>query len=317
MSNSQLDCNGMNRKIVFAGLDWSSAQLHNHIAGTILQAGFGCEFMDAPGSNIPMIEKLIRGDIDLHMEIWFYSVPSQYHRAVSSGHIVDLGLNMKGLEVSFMVPRYVIEGDTARGIAPMAPNLKSVTDLPKYVSLFADPEQPGKGRFNNCPTTWQCHGVNNDKMAAYGLNPYFNSHTNTASELDTSLIEAYESGKPWVGYYWSPSWIFGHYDMVILEEPAYSDDCWNSHRGCAFPPSIVNIAASKKFAEGASKAMTAFLRSYEMDQSVVSGLLAFMKKNNKTASDAAHHFLKTREDVWSTWVSAKVASRIRTWLHSR
>ena len=27
------DCNGMGRPIVFAGLDWDSAQIHNHVAG--------------------------------------------------------------------------------------------------------------------------------------------------------------------------------------------------------------------------------------------------------------------------------------------
>ena len=46
--------------------------------------------------------------------------------AAADGTVLDLGLNMEASEMSFLVPRYVIEGDPERGIEPMAPDLKSV-----------------------------------------------------------------------------------------------------------------------------------------------------------------------------------------------
>jgi ABC-type proline/glycine betaine transport system substrate-binding protein len=307
------DCNGIDRELVFAGLDWSSAQVHNYVAGTILQAGFGCEFTDIPGSTIPMVQGLVRGDIDINMEIWFNSAPDMYHGAAARGEVLDLGLNMSALELSFLVPRYVIEGDAERGIAAMAPDLKSVADLPGYAQVFQDPEQPDMGRFYNCIIGWQCELINNDKMATYGLDEHFtNFRPGTSAALAASLSGSYEKGEAWLGYYWGPTWVLGTYDMVVLEEPAYSDDCWvEGDRGCGFPPSIVNVAVSKDFAEAASEEMVEFLRTYEMDQLLVSELLAYMRENDVEAIDAARYFLENRADIWTAWVSDDVAARVQ------
>ena len=311
------DCNGIDRELVFAGLDWESAQVHNYIAGTILQAGFGCEFTDIPGSTIPMVQGLVRGDIDINMEIWFNSAPDMYHGAAARGEVLDLGLNMNALELSFLVPRYVIEGDAERGIAAMAPDLKSIADLPGYAQVFQDPEQPAMGRFYNCIIGWQCELINNDKMATYGLDEHFtNFRPGTSPALAASLAGAYGKGEAWLGYYWGPTWVLGRFDMVALEEPEYSDGCWvDGDRGCAFPPSIVNVAVSKDFADSASDEMIEFLRAYGMDQLLVSELLAYMKDNDAQAADAARHFLETRADVWTPWVSDEIAGRVQAALN--
>ncbi len=310
-------CNGIARELVFAGLDWASAQLHNQIAGQILQAGFGCSFTDIPGSTIPMVQGLVRGDIDIAMEIWFNTAPEMYHEAAAAGDVLDLGLNMNAGEYAFLVPRFVIEGDADRGIAPMAPDLKSVDDLPMYASVFEDPEEPGKGRFYNCIIGWQCELVNNDKMATYGLDEHFtNFRPGTGAALASSLAGAYEKGEAWLGYYWGPTWVLGTYDMVVLEEPAYSDDCWvEGDRGCTWPPSIVNVAVTKEFADAASDEMVEFLRAYELDQLVVSQFLAYMRENDAGADDAARYFLETQADLWTAWVSADVAARVQASLN--
>ena len=311
------DCNGIDREIVFAGLDWGSAQLHNNIAGTILQVGFGCEFTDIPGSTIPMVQGLVRGDIDINMEIWFNSAPDLYHEAAEAGDVIDLGLNMSALEMSFLVPRYVIEGDADRGIDAMAPDLKSVADLPTYAEVFKDPEEPSKGRFYNCIIGWQCELINNDKMTTYGLEEHFtNFRPGAGPALAASLAGAYEKGEAWLGYYWGPTWVLGSYDMVMLEEPEYSDDCWvDGNRGCSFPPSIVNVAVSKSFAEAASEEMIDFLTKYEVDQILVSQMLAYMRDNEVDATVAARHFLETQTDLWTAWVSDEVAGRVQASLN--
>ena len=255
----------------------------------------------------------MRGDIDINMEIWFNTAPEMYHEGAEAGDVLDLGLNMNAGEFAFLVPRYVIEGDADRGIAAMAPDLKSVDDLPMYASVFEDPEQPGMGRFYNCIIGWQCELINNDKMATYGLDEHFtNFRPGTSAALAASLSGAYEKGEAWLGYYWGPTWVLGTYDMVVLEEPAYSDDCWvEGDRGCTWPPSIVNVAVSKDFAEAASEEMVEFLRAYEMDQLLVSELLAYMRENDVEAIDAARYFLENRADIWTAWVSDDVAARVQ------
>jgi ABC-type proline/glycine betaine transport system substrate-binding protein len=281
--HAQTDCNGIDRPIVFAGLDWDSAQANNAIAGYILEAGFGCTTDDIPGSTVPLVQGLLRGDIDVNMEIWFNTAPETWHEAVEAGDVLDLGLNMAAQELSFLVPR----------------------------ELFRDPEQPDKGRYYNCIIGWQCELVNNNKFEAYELDTFYtNFKPGTAAALASSLAAAYEKGEPWLGYYWGPTWVLGEFDMIALEEPAYTDECWQSDQGCAFPTSIVNVSVSKEFADNASQEMLDFLEAYEMDSLLVSGLLAFMRTNDAEASDAALEFLKNETDVWTSWVSEEVAERV-------
>ena len=311
-----LDCNGIDRELVFAGLDWASASLHNHIAGQILQAGFGCEYTDIPGSTIPMVQGLVRGDVDINMEIWFNTAPDLYHEAADAGDVLDLGLNMTAAEMSFLVPRYVIEGDPERGIEPMAPDLKSVADLARYAEVFKDPEQPDMGRYYNCIIGWQCELTNNKKMDAYGLNDHFtNFRPGAAPALDASIAGAYAKGEAWLGYYWGPTPLLGSYPMIQLEEPEWSQECWDGDRGCAFPPSVVNVAVSKEFSEMASEDMVAFLGAYEMDQMLVSAYLARQSSTDAEWADVARDFLKAEPGVWTAWVSDEVAGRIQAALN--
>ena len=316
-SEVALDCNGVDRAIVFAGLDWNSDRINNHIAGRILQDGFGCKFEDTPGSTVPLIQGLVRGEIDIFMEVWVNSVPDTYREAITTGDVVDLGLNMSAVEHSFLVPRYVIEGDATRGIQPMAPDLHAVADLPRYSSVFQDSEQPGQGLYHNCIVGWQCEQINTDKLATYGLDVSFtNFRPENVAELHTSLSTAYERGDPWLGYYWGPAWVLGSFDMVAITEPEYSDDCWvDGNRGCAFPTSPVNVAISKGFSELAAEPMLDFLRAYEMDQLLMSDLLAYMRDENTDAANVARYFLSSKSDVWTKWVSDEVADRIKASLN--
>ena len=251
------------------------------------------------------------------MEIWIETTPPVYKEAEAAGEVLDLGLNMRGVEHSFLVPRYVIEGDVGRGIAPLAPDLVSVDDLPSHAEVFRDPEQPDKGRYHNCIVGWSCELVNTDKLATYGLNENFtNFRPEDGDALVDSLANAYEKGEPWLGYYWGPTWVLSTFDLVVLEEPAYSDDCWvEGDRGCAFPPSIINVAVSKGFADVASAEMLAFLGDYELDQLVVSDMLAYMRDNGALEAEAARYFLQTQAEVWTAWVSEEVAARVQAELN--
>ena len=272
---------------------------------------------DTPGSVEPLIQGLVRGEIDIMMEVWVNTAPDTYREAISSGDVVDLGLSMIAREYSFLMPRYVIEGDAERGIQPMAPDLRAVADLPRYSSVFQDPEQPGQGVYHNCIVGWECEQINTDKLATYGLDTFFtNFRPETDPELITTLETAYERGEPWLGYYWAPTSELGSFDLVVITEPEYSEDCWvDGNRGCAYPASPANGAISKGFFELVAEPMLNFLTAYEMDQSLMSELLAYRSDENADAADVAVHFLSNKSDVWTEWVTNEVADRIKAALN--
>ena len=91
---------------------------------------------------------------------------------------------VKGATEGWWVPEYVIKGDPERGIKPLAPELKSVADLPRYKEVFRDPEDPSRGRFLNSPTGWTSEIVNSQKLKAYALNDSFvNFRTGSGAAL--------------------------------------------------------------------------------------------------------------------------------------
>ncbi|ABS62688.1 Substrate-binding region of ABC-type glycine betaine transport system [Parvibaculum lavamentivorans DS-1] len=308
----------IDRPVMFGGLDWDSNAFHTELARLIIERGYGCETDVLPGSTLPLVTGLGQGDIDVLMEIWRDNVTEPWNEALEAGTVVSLGTNFPDAVQGWYVPRYVIEGDAARGIEPMAPDLRSVSDLKQHAALFRDPEQPGKGRFYNCILGWSCEEQSTRKLEGYGLDRFYtNFRPGTGAALAAAIASAYERGEPVVAYYWGPTWVLGTYDLVKLEEPPYSEEAWNAFNAdpkrnppVAFPTVEVIIGANARFAERAPE-ITAFLRAYETTGQMTSEALAYMQANSEaSARDAALHFIETRPDIWRQWVTPEIAARV-------
>jgi len=303
--------------VVFVDFSWDSVQVHNRIAGFILEHGYGMSVDYLFADTVPGLLALERGDAHLSMEIWRDNIAEAWERGLVRGRFAELGRNFPDAPQGWYVPTYLIKGDPERGIAPLAPDLRSVTDLPRYWELFRDPEVPSKGRFYNAPNGWVVHDLNLEKLAAYGLlDTFVPFDPGSDAALVASMAAAYERGQPWVGYYWEPTWVMGLYDMTLLEEPPYSDACWETDKACAFKPAEVLIGAHKPFVDQHPE-IAEFLNNYETTLAQNNDVLAYMQAHGATAEEAALYFLRTYEDVWTAWVPADVAERVRAALEGR
>ena len=208
------------KKLVFAEFNWNSIQVHNRIAGFILEHGYGYEIAYTRLlHSIGDFLAFTRGEADINMEVWVELQQEAYAKALVAGDVLDLGSNFTDAWQGWVVPTYVIKGDPQRGIKPMAPDLKSVYDLPKYWEIFRDPNDPTKGRFiSNIPGS-EMQMINERKFVAYGLGKYYNILEDPEMGCDYGLVDAHENGQPWLGYYWTPSWAMGKFDMIPIEEP--------------------------------------------------------------------------------------------------
>ncbi|MEA3470292.1 MAG: glycine betaine ABC transporter substrate-binding protein, partial [Thermodesulfobacteriota bacterium] len=112
--------------IRFMDLSWDSIQVHNRIAGFIIENGYGYDVEYIPGETIPLFTGLMRGNVDVDMESWTENIQEVYDKGISSGKVLDLGSNYPDSWQGWLVPTYMIKGDPKRGIKPMAPGLKSV-----------------------------------------------------------------------------------------------------------------------------------------------------------------------------------------------
>jgi glycine betaine/proline transport system substrate-binding protein len=308
----------VDQKVVFAGLDWDSNAFHTAVAQRIVRDGYGCAVDAIPGSTIPLINGMARGDIQVIMEVWKSNTPPSWTQGVASGKLVEVGVNFPDATQGWYVPRYLVQGADAP-----AKGLKSVRHLPKFKALFADPEEKAKGRFLNCPAGWQCEVFNSKKLAAYGLEAdYTNFRPGTGAALDAAIVSAVKRQRPVLFYYWGPTWLLGQLgkDLVLLEEPAYDEAAWKAladakdpkdvKAATAYPVVQVVVGATRAFIDKAP-ALHAFLKNYRTSGQMVSEALAWMQDNKGSADEAARHFLKTREDVWRAWVPAAVAERVK------
>lgn len=309
-SKANLDV-GQKHKLIFADAGWDSIRIHNEIAATIIENGYGYETDFIVGSSPIVIKGLRQGDIDICMESWTDNIIDVYRPGIENGEIIELSTNFDDNAQGLYVPTYLIKGDIERGIEPLAPNLRSIKDLPKYWEVFKDPDNPYKGRIHGAPPNWASDEILRTKMETYKLKDrydYFNPGSDTA--LNTSIVSAYERGEPWVGYYWDPTWITGKYDMTLLEDEPYDEEKWNNGYATEFPGVKVTIAVNEEMIEKAPDVVE-FLKNYQTSTQITSKLLAYMQDNDLDMDRTIKWFFSEYEDLWATWVPEEIANKVR------
>jgi glycine betaine/proline transport system substrate-binding protein len=280
--------------IVFGDVSWDSVQVHNRIMGFIIENGLeGYKADYVPGDTMPIINGIIQGDIDVDMESWHSNVYEIYQKGVDSGNLIDLGKNMPDAPQGWWVPRYLVEGPDA-----LAPDLKKVSDLPKYAHLFTDPEDSSKGIIYGGVAGWGQMAISEEIFEDNNLIDTYNlSITGSGSALAGSMVGAYKKNQPWVGYYWAPTPILGKLDMVRLI-------------GSEFDPADVNILVNKSMLDKAPDVVE-ILKKYSTTVDQNNEFLAMMDDEEWSTEETAHWFLENHEEVWSQWVSSDVAKKVK------
>ncbi len=298
-------------EIIFADAGWDSMRVHNTIAQTIIEEGFGVDTDVMTGSTATTFQGLRNADIHVYMEAWTDNIKEIYEDALEAGDIVELGVNFNDNEQGLFVPAYVIEGDEERGIEPLAPDLRTVEDLKKYPEIFKDPEDPKKGRIINAPSGWEVSQYINQKFDTYGLDESFNNFMpGSDSAIIASLVDAYNKGEGWVGYYWAPTSVTAKYDLILLEEDPYDKETWEESAATEFPPNDVTIAVHKDLPEQAPEVVE-FLSNYHTSAELTEAALLYMIEEDVDHEEAAHWWLQEYEDVWTEWVSEEVAEAVK------
>src|SRR5476651_2866764 len=117
--------------IHFADLNWESGSLITDILRIIVEKGYGLPTDTLPGTTITLETALANNDIQVIGEEWAGRSPV-WVKAEAEGKVVGLGDIVKGATEGWWVPEYVVKGDPAKGINPLAPELRSVKDLARY-----------------------------------------------------------------------------------------------------------------------------------------------------------------------------------------
>ena len=291
--------------IVFSDLNWTSAQVQNRIAQYIVEEGYGYPTDVVFGATLPLLQGLRAGDTHVTMEIWLPNQLEAWTEAVDNGEVEPIGESLgKDWQSAFVIPAYLQE---------QYPDLDSIEDLKndEYKALFATAETGGKARMVSCVIGWACEEVNAQQIESYGLSDHvhiLNPGDGAAANAD--LYGAYEKQEPWLGYQWGTNDPALLLDLVRLEEPAFSAECWETTKACAYEEATILIAMNTELKDRAPEVID-MLGNWGFNIDRFSEVAAWQNENSDASiNDAALWWLKQNSSVWSAWVTSDAADAI-------
>ena len=290
--------------IVFSDLNWTSAQVQNRIAQYIVEHGYGYPTDVVLGATLPNFQGLQKGDIHVTLEIWLPNQSIGWEKAIEIGDVVSVGKSLVGdWQSTFVIPKYIADEN---------PDLKTPQDLmkPEYQELFATADSRGKARLVACVIGWSCELVNTAQIEAYDLVDHLHVINPGSQEaMFAEVYGAFQKEEPWLGYMWGTGDPGLKLDLVRLEEPPYTQECWDTTKACAFAESLVLVAVHKSLLPRAPDVI-AMLQNWEVSIDTYKAIFQWMDANpGSEASDGAKWFLMNN-NIWETWVTPEAAARV-------
>jgi glycine betaine/proline transport system substrate-binding protein len=270
------------------------------------------------GATMPSFTSMNeKGSPDVAAELWINAVRGPLTKAMEEGRLHSV------------VEGPITELGEGWWIPPATrkkhPELKTVLDILKRPDLFPHSEDKSKGAFVGCPAGWGCQLANANLFRAFEMEKkgWVLVDPGSAAGLDGSMSKAAERGENWFGYYWAPTALIGKYNMVPLDfgVPFAGKENWDgciakAEQDCANPKpsawtkSEVHTVITDSFKKKGGAAIT-YLSKRIVPGPIMNSMLVFMADEQAAGNDAAIEFLKKHEAIWSKWVSADVAKKIK------
>ena len=297
-----------NATFVFSDLDWPSAQIQNSIVRRILEDGYGYATDAVYGETDRLLEALAQGDTNISMEIWVPIQQDWYTLNVAFGRVTSLGKSLEdNWQSAFIIPQYV---------ADAYPGLQTVQDLkkPEYTRLFANPSSDGKARLISCLPGWECAYINERKISAYGLRDTVELKTpESETSLAATILSAFQKEEPVLFYYWEPTVLaqllqtkYGGFK--ILEEPQYTESCFETTYACAYPTAEVHIVVRTELLQTAPDAIE-FLRNWDFHHTHQIAAEQYHSESGAAFSEVAAWFLHNTTQ-WQEWVTPEARDNV-------
>ena len=293
--------------IVFGDLNWDSAQLQDRVAQYLVEKGYGYPTDVVLGATLPPLPG---------------PAPRRHRRdhgdlAAQSGRGLGRGAGrgrgpLGGTEPGHGLAVVIRHSRLPPGSSTR--DLDSVDDLKddKFKALFATAETGGKARLVSCVIGWACEEVNLAQVKGYGLEDHVHLiNPGDGAAMNADVNGAYERKEPWLGYQWGTNDPALKLDLVRLQEPEYSDECWFTTKACAYEDAQILIAVHPDMPAKAPDILT-MLRNWDFNVALYKEVVKWRDANEGASiNDAALWWLKSNADIWKAWVTPEAASAIQ------
>lgn len=301
--------------VTIASFNWQSAELLANIDKLILRKGYGCDAQTTTGDSVPSLTAMSeKGKPDIAPEAAVDEMPGVIVKALADKRLIaTIDVLPDGYVDGWWIPKY---------LADAHPEIKTISDALKEPKLFPAPEDPSKGAVYNGPEGWSSTVITAQLFKAYDAKKsgFVLVSTGSAAGLDATLSKAYDKQQGWLGFYWEPTSLLGKYKMVKLQGAPHAAAEWkrcNTVADCPdpkpndWPKGHAKTLVTSDFAKRAPAPVRDYLGKRALKNADVDKELAWDTEHQAAGDDGAKHFLKTREDLWTQWVTPEAASKIK------
>jgi glycine betaine/proline transport system substrate-binding protein len=304
--------------LTIAELGWLSAAMEARVLQRILEDGYGCNTGLMPAEMIPTATSMLtKNQPTIAPEFWVSTAASVWEKLMEKGNVyLASNTYVNGGREGWWVPDYVLEAN---------PGLRSVEDLKSYPELFQEITSDGKGRVYGCPPGAFCEIISNNLFKALELDKHGFEEApfqpGSWANIKVAIARKAARKQAYVGYYWGPTAVVGKYNLKLLEMPPYQAEefaCLASAE-CENPPvtgwakGTVGVVAVTTLKTQAPE-VAEMIGKMSYPNEVVNRVLAWADDNSADSDEVVEYFLKNHEEVWTPWVPADVAARVKATL---
>ncbi len=285
-------------RIITLGQDASTgSRANNELAKQIIESQLGYDVRSREIANPDdMAKALITGEVDVALERWSSSTGEVYQRYMKAGIIENLGSEGSIGKSGWYVPAYLLEE------YPALETWEGLKD-PDILQLFANEQSNEKGILLSGNPSWKAYlddiirNLELDLTVAY---------SGTEEVMLHYVAELYERKEPVLFYFWRPHLIHLQYDLVEIQLPTYSEECYaDADVGgvqCDYPEDVVFKVANPTLKERAPDAH-AFLKNFAYPSSQEKlMLLVAIEEHDHSFEQGVQQWMAQNPEIWREWL---------------
>jgi glycine betaine/proline transport system substrate-binding protein len=280
--------------IVLVQNSWTASALDAAIAKILIEEHLGNSVEITAIDENTMFSGLADDDLDACLELWPSGVTADLQAYFDDGSVVEIGKLGAVGRIGWYVPAYVQERfpETATWEAFLDPDL---------CREFASAETGNLGRFlGTDPSYSQYDEAIIENLGLHLQVVYSGSEAATVAALDS----AFAAEEPILMYWWVPTAAAAKYDLVEVELPPYTDECYADPAkiACAYPEDVLVKIASAQLAEK-DPAVSNFLAWFTLTNDDQLSMLPAVEIDGQPADEIAAQWVADHEDTWTSWLS--------------
>ena len=292
--------------IIIGVPNWPSVAATANVLKVVIEQNLGLEVELQNGTNPIVFEAMDKGSMHAHPEVWMPNQQNLHNTYVKDKATVVM--NPNGVEAfqGMCLPKAFADEH----------NIRSIDDLsnPDVAALF-DSNGDGRGELWIGAPGWASTNVEKIRAKSYGYDQTFELTESDETLAYADLDNAVKGNKPWIGFCYTPHYVFVLHDLQILEEPPYDAAKWNviqptddpawlekSDAGMAWDTAYLHLHYAKALEDSYPQVATLF-NNMKLDTDIVSAMTYALVIDKKDPAEYANQWVADNEDLVLGWLT--------------